>query len=179
VAFKYRWSGPEELILASELEPSKEVKYVRVSDAPVDLIKPGSMPIHAGTQTPEGDVEGACMTNMRQSAQAALMYSVDWDETWPQSGNWASSLLPYVKTRSVFSCPQVSNENAEGGYAMNSALSSARRAQVQEPPKSVLFFESAPGTTEGDAATSEIRVPRHQGQINRAYADGHVTSAKP
>ena len=61
-----------------------------------------------------------CLSNEKQLALAILMYNQDADESYPTgnnlwdttatwtgngAGNWAVSILPYIKSNGVFACP--------------------------------------------------------------------------
>ena len=61
-----------------------------------------------------------CLSNEKQLALAILMYNQDADESYPignslwdtsgvwsnsAAGNWAVSILPYIKSNGVFACP--------------------------------------------------------------------------
>ena len=61
-----------------------------------------------------------CLSNEKQLALAILMYNQDADESYPMgnsmwdgsnnwtnsaAGNWAVSILPYIKSNGVFACP--------------------------------------------------------------------------
>ena len=61
-----------------------------------------------------------CLSNEKQLALAILMYTQDADESYPignslwdtngiwsnsSAGNWAVSILPYIKSNGVFACP--------------------------------------------------------------------------
>jgi len=76
--------------------------------------------------------KAACVSNMKQLAQALVMYAQDWDENFPDwrwardrgnppvSGNpatplpWYLAAFPYVKNQDVYVCPS-DNRCPEGG----------------------------------------------------------------
>src|SRR5437868_3373106 len=61
----------------------------------------------------------ACLSNLKQIGAATLMYAQDWDESLPYTpgnvvklfgepdapSNFLGSIVPYVKTRDIFVCP--------------------------------------------------------------------------
>lgn len=85
-----------------------------------------------------------CLSNMKQVGMGLIMYTQDWDETFPnyrflplgtqangdfEKNSWKSALMPYIKNRQVFVCPQnPSNKIASDdplfkiSYAANVAL---------------------------------------------------------
>src|SRR5437870_12469206 len=69
----------------------------------------------------------SCLSNMKQTATAILMYSEDYDETQVHSQDWTSFarpdlngssfsglLQPYVKNRQIFICPSNKRRQQQG-----------------------------------------------------------------
>ena len=90
--------------------------------------------------------QASCASNLKQIALAAIMYSQDYDETYPSawrdvdgSGDWSAGdyswrvmLLPYIRNVQIFQCPSYrsaaganaftgtgSDYGQTAGYAMN------------------------------------------------------------
>jgi len=67
-----------------------------------------------------------CVSNLKQLGLAVMQYSEDYDGSYPYGveyswwdNTWAISIQPYVKTLSIFNCPDDTNlaiGNADGGY---------------------------------------------------------------
>lgn len=115
-----------------------------------------------------------CMSNLKRLGLAALMYSQDNNNIFPDAHHWCEELAVYdSRLFSRLRCPTI----ATGiGYAMNTNLSQANYQDIENPEKTILFFESkltghnAYGTVE--ALLKESRHPH--GQITIGFADGHV-----
>lgn len=62
-----------------------------------------------------------CLSNLKQLALAALMFSQDHDRL-PTAQGWREEMAPYLQADAPLECPSVS----EGGYAMNPGLADTR-----------------------------------------------------
>jgi len=117
----------------------------------------------------------SCQSNLKQLALGCLMYVQDYDERFPPDADWATLIDPYIMNRQLHICPAATNEK---GYVRNPRLSDANLATVQYPAQTFLWWDAGvpvPGTTPSVGATS----PRHSGQDNFAYVDGHVRANNP
>lgn len=91
----------------------------------------------------------SCLSNEKQINLAILMYSQDYDETYPEDGifyfysgtGWASLVAPYIKSTQLFWCPDDSGptnglDRIVGGfgggpmisYTANGVMGGARKA---------------------------------------------------
>ena len=117
--------------------------------------------------------QSACLSNLKQMATGALMYSQDHDEKLPDADEWVDALMPYLRNEAVFKCPGA--PDLEYGYAMNAVLSGVNRAELQRPAEMVLFFDSHVGTRNAAGGREAVCDPgRHEGGNCYAYADGHA-----
>jgi len=125
--------------------------------------------------------KSTCIGNLKLLGQALQAYAQDFDNTlpvcsyrepakhangwglhWPDDPksacmSWADALLPYVKDRSVFACPQrpdlplnigFGNPTATLSYSMNAlfnTLKSNRLSDVTNPSAKILLCESTLG----------------------------------
>ncbi len=48
---------------------------------------------------------GACQGNLRQLAEAMLLYTQDHNECWPGSAGYTRSTEPYTRNRALYKCP--------------------------------------------------------------------------
>lgn len=117
----------------------------------------------------------ACASNMKQLATGVMMYSQDFDETYPMVANyaaatnapdrvWMGSVEPYLKNTGIFLCPSAANAryapdwngrgwlpigyNARTGYdpaGVEAPTSILPLALLDEPARTVLFAETASG----------------------------------
>ncbi|AIE86227.1 H-X9-DG-CTERM domain-containing protein [Fimbriimonas ginsengisoli] len=171
--YRYRWISPTKMALKSDAPGGIEAVYTLAGKAAKTAkLTTGSVP---GSVPPKDSMQTTCLSNIKQVAMASVLYSQDYDETLPTATTWATSLYPYAKNATLFSCPTLIKAGKKGGFAMDSRLSGLRTATIQNPRDTVLFFES---TTEAlgasDPQTSLLRKSRHDGKVNFALADGHA-----
>lgn len=107
-------------------------------------------------------LEASCQSNLKQLALAAMQYAQDYDEIYP-SADFETELQPYLYSETVFECP------AGGGYAINPDIVRKPLRDVANPAETTLFFETEDGSTPSFP---------HQGSMNIAWADGHVTEVE-
>jgi prepilin-type N-terminal cleavage/methylation domain-containing protein/prepilin-type processing-associated H-X9-DG protein len=121
----------------------------------------------------------SCSSNMRQLGLGMLQYSQDYDEHWPSSkatsgfaAGWAGSIYPYVKSKSVFTCPDdntsATSPNVPISYAVNDnisnlAISGGAQAATAAgaavaPASSIMLFEveKITGDPSNPAETSSL-----------------------
>lgn len=81
-----------------------------------------------------------CSEDLSEIARAMRAYSQDWDGRLPPSDRWCDALYPtYLESQGHFACPVA---RAPYSYAMNSRLSRAKLAEIENPSKTALIFES-------------------------------------
>jgi prepilin-type N-terminal cleavage/methylation domain-containing protein len=119
----------------------------------------------------------SCGSNARQLSTGVMMYTQDFDETFPMVTNyaaptgavdrvWMSTVQPYVKNTGIFLCPSAENAafapdwngrgtlpigyNSLTGYdplGVEGPTSALGLATLSEPSRSVLFAETPSGPT--------------------------------
>ncbi|HEY0076426.1 MAG TPA: hypothetical protein VGB77_20170 [Abditibacteriaceae bacterium] len=105
-----------------------------------------------------------CMNNMKQLALAAMQFVQDWDEKYQfKADNFAPFLMPYMRNEEILICP--AHPDVAIGYSFNAKLQNVTMAQIQEPSKTVLFYEGQ----------NEKLDFRHGTRTAVAFADGHVS----
>ena len=105
-----------------------------------------------------------CMNNMKQLGLAAAMFMQDWDEKFQLKADaFADYLRPYFRDKDILVCPAHPDEAI--GYSFNAKLQNVTLAQIQDPAKTVLFYE-------GQNEKLEFR---HGTRTAVAFADGHVS----
>lgn len=118
-----------------------------------------------------GSPNVACRYNLKNLATALHIYMTDSDERLPATG-WGDELRPYCKNEDMLTCPIIRKEKqSEFGYAMNSAIMGIDAAKVNDPAKTVVFFETdalGRGVVANLAARNR---DRHKGKSHVAYLD--------
>src|SRR5258708_643646 len=73
----------------------------------------------------------SCRSNLKQYALGILMYVQDYDERYPpmkQPAQVEHRVMPYIKNKAVFSCPDTGAE-----YLPNPALNYGNLASIKSP----------------------------------------------
>lgn len=135
--------------------------------------------------------EVACLENLRSLGQAADLYCQDYNDSFPQTVNWNSSLAHYLD--------RINNDPRNGGptpsryrlicqrvggnvpcYAMNSSLASVTKSKVASPDWTPLFFDSIPGHNQAGGKSLLPNPPRHPYDSNMiTRVDGSTGSVRP
>lgn len=120
------------------------------------------------------EITERCMSNLKRLGLAALMYSQDNNDIFPNVHHWCEELAVYEsRLFSRLGCPAI---DAGIGYAMNINLSHAKYQEIENPEKTILFFESnLTGRNAYGTAEALIKKSRHPHDlIAIGFADGHV-----
>jgi prepilin-type processing-associated H-X9-DG protein len=118
-------------------------------------------------------------TNLRQLSQAAISYADDNDGNFPPSASWPEAMRSYYKDKKLLLSPF--DPEAGRAYAMNSKLDGRKRGEIQQPARTVLFFECRFGSPPGGGPELLPESPRadtHAG-YQMAFLDGHVERVRP
>jgi prepilin-type processing-associated H-X9-DG protein len=119
----------------------------------------------------------ACLSNVKQLGLAVLMYAQDWDDRFPSANHWGDAAIRYLEPQNVptlLHCPVASSAY---GYAFNQALDQLPVDKVSSPKQIVMLFE-ADATNRNTAGNRNLvaKPPRHSGEDNYLFADGHAKS---
>ncbi|MBE3069432.1 MAG: DUF4190 domain-containing protein [Planctomycetes bacterium] len=121
---------------------------------------------------------GAFMNNARIAGQAAIMYAVDHDDAFPPPDDWPQILMEQGGLPSQVladpSCPE-----AGRALAMNARLAGRTIDEVQEPSRTVLFFECVAGAPPAGGPELLGPGPRYPGGYVIAFCDGHIEGVQP
>jgi len=119
----------------------------------------------------------SCLSNIKQLGLGVLMYAQDYDDHYPLPKTWHDEIYPYVKNEATFHCPSAGEEKLST-YAMNGRLKNRVSAAIDEPGRTVMLFESIPGTNLfGDKALFPDPLRHGAGRENTiGYVDGHAKS---
>ncbi len=90
------------------------------------------------SQAPMKAQQAACLSNIKQIGLAMRLYTDDYDDKMPMTGNWRTSLGQYVKSDGVFAC--ISAKARDYSYAMNSALNGSKISTLRDPSNTVNVF---------------------------------------
>ena len=139
----------------------------------------------------------SCQSDMKQLGLAMTQYTQDADENFPAGANtagngWAGELYPFVKSTSVYHCPDDAAEGKFISYAENRNLVKQNSAKLTNPTATVVLYEFTtlncdPSTAETVSATG-LSAPqdskRHDSPsfpyaLNFLSADGHVRFLAP
>lgn len=117
----------------------------------------------------------ACLTNVKRSSLAMVMYASDYDEILPSAARWMDQTKPYGRDPKIYQCPLVHDGH---GYAMNDALSKKSLAKIDAPHSVVAIFETddLSYNAHGKPNLSQPG-PRH-GSRSVGYADGSTKKIK-
>jgi len=117
--------------------------------------------------------ESQCMSNVRQSTVAMLMYAQDHNMQLPSSDTvWTD-----VKFQpNMLTCPTYGIHKGNG-YGYNASLSKKSQIDIPNPTVIPLLADSkAPGNLLNTPADIDFR---HEGKAMVGYADGHVAEQAP
>jgi prepilin-type processing-associated H-X9-DG protein len=116
----------------------------------------------------------SCLSNVRQLQTGMLMYSVDYDDRLPLGRSWSDGLLPYTKNRQLFVCPS-HTVATHASYRMNQDAAGAEVGAIADPKDVPALFESGGGWNRPGSVIDFS--PRHSGQGNIGFVDGHCKAA--
>lgn len=119
------------------------------------------------------ELQTQCENNLKRICMATMMCAIDNDDRLPDAKKWCEQVAIYLDPDDfVLQCP--ANELAIG-YEMNANLGEVEMSLIMEPQRTVLFYESDSGTTNGHGAGQSLPNPsRHPDGNAFAFADGHV-----
>ncbi len=177
VTMSYKWVGPEEIDLSSKLDAGKSYRLKRFSTRPT-AFTPGAGGSSATNPANEELVQATtCLSNVKQSCIASLLYAQDYDQRLPDATVWPDLTMAYSRTKAIYSCPTLQKAGKEGGYAMNSALIDQRMNSLPNPQSVPMIFEVAENAAlSADPNSEMLNASRHGGKVSVGYADGHAGS---
>lgn len=145
----------------------------------------------------------ACLSNESQIVKAIMMYSQDYDESFPFAAvpgtgyystteyQWYDAIYEYMRNRDILICPEI--KTIIPGYGMNNLLSGESVGAMYDPVKKVVIIDFCPGGNPGkhgqaavngalgiqDSSLNNNYARRHSGGYNVGFGDGHVKFQTP
>lgn len=167
------WTSIKDIKIATVPNPAGGMPLLDFEKTTDRLSKLEMMP------PPQGDARQiSSQSNMKQIALALEQYLQDHDEHYPDADKWVDEIMPYLRTETVFRDPSAP-PGEKWSYAFNRNLSGVKEEQLDQPPTTILLFESAAGTKNASDTGESIPKPgRHHGHTDYALADGHVKSVR-
>ena len=90
--------------------------------------------------------QSSCLSNCKQMGTAVMMYTDDYDETypvgfrsWDTNDYWWPMVYPYVKNDKVIICP--SDRTQPRGYAINQIIAGASVGSVEQSSQTICVAE--------------------------------------
>jgi hypothetical protein len=124
-------------------------------------------------QSRENARKQQCLSNVESIALAMQMFSVD-NGRFPSADKWVDEIKPYLANDVALKCPE-DKSSARCSYGMNKALSKLAVKKIKNLSEVVAVYETAhPGRNPSGGKSDVISPPRHHGDNNFGYADGHA-----
>lgn len=121
------------------------------------------------------EVSRNCNSNVKQLGLAMQMYTLDYDDRFPQADTWNVALEPYTRNPQLFHCPETDDAERRATYALNRTLVGSLTTRVAHTEQTVMLFDSIPGNNLDGGRNLLPQPPRHgNGSDAIGFADGHV-----
>jgi len=117
-----------------------------------------------------------CSEHVKTLTRALLAYADDHAGRFPDPASWCDSLVPYVSSRTVFTCPAA--HDLRCGYAFNAAAGAVNARGVSDPRYLILVFESDAGWNAAGGAELLPVVPRHDRSITDMIGTADGTASQ-
>jgi len=113
-----------------------------------------------------------CLSNVVNLSMVFEMYLADNGDRFPPTTNWREVKEAYLYAPEVFVCPAA--PYLPCGYAFNASLVGLSSADIHDPVRTVVIFESDRGWNAAGGPELLPEEPRHAGGHNFGYLDGHA-----
>ncbi len=121
--------------------------------------------------------QATCQSNLRELARSVLLYTADFDDTFPPADRWADRVGERTTLSPAwFHCPSSESKFA---YAFNRSLDGVPSDDLEEPTSLVMLFESDATDRNKSGLESDVMHRRHPAGSYVAFADGHVRRFHP
>ena len=119
--------------------------------------------------------QSMCISNVKQIQDGVLQYSMDWDETFPPSSQWAALSDRYVVKpdgSAVWHCPE---SVSPFSYASNQAIGGQAIKDMDELAATIYLFESDASIWNVTGGKANLPpTARHNGGNTYGFMDCHV-----
>lgn len=133
----------------------------------------------------------SCLSNESQIGKALIMYSQDYDESFPAGvavQPWWELIFPYTRNRQIYQCPD--RKDLAVGYGFNYSAQNQDQGAFWDTASKILLADAdniSPTTMWWVNDPNVITVPggdnlpvsRHNDGCNFTFADGHAKWYKP
>jgi prepilin-type processing-associated H-X9-DG protein len=113
-----------------------------------------------------------CLSNVANLCMVFEMYRADNGDRFPPNTNWREVKETYLYGPEVFVCQAAPYLSC--GYAFNASLVGLSSADIHDPVRTVVIFESDRGWNAAGGPELLPEEPRHNGGHNFGYLDGHA-----
>jgi len=120
--------------------------------------------------------KASCMSNVRRVGLGQLMYTVDSDDQFPPASKWIDATERYDQGEvRIYTCPAVSRNHGEYGYAMSAKLSGKKKSDLN--PSDVLTYETVElhRNANGDPDSAEYPARHGRGRVQGTVDGGART----
>lgn len=134
----------------------------------------------AGYRVPEAAFRAACLSNLKEDAQAALLYAEDRDGVGPPAA-WMDALKPELERGdATLHCVKAEKADKSAyGYAFSSEFVGRHLSSTSRAEKAPLIFDSVLMRRNSVGGLSTLpSPPRHGGSNCIAYTDGHAAAVR-
>lgn len=133
-----------------------------------------------GGNNRQGAMFSACLSNTKQLALAAILYSFDYDDLGPGRDEWAVVVQHYTRDGKAVKCTVLQKGPPDiYGFAYNSTLAGQSLTKVPNPETRPLIYESLNLARNASDPYGSVPDPgRHTGKTSVAFVDGHAKGFK-
>lgn len=126
-----------------------------------------------------------CLSNLKQLALGAIIYSADCDDRLMDRDRWMDQLTPQVQIEFYGHCPVVEKENEKNsslyGYAFNSRLHQLDLKKIADPVSTPMLYESINLARNASDPFTSLPDPERHGSKEYprnaiTFADGHAAA---
>jgi prepilin-type processing-associated H-X9-DG protein len=115
----------------------------------------------------------SCINNVKQLNLGVMLYAQVNGDRCPAAEAWCDAVLTNVGSAKVFQCVSA-DSNRRCHYAFNGKLGGLKMADISNPGRTVMIFETEGGWNLSGGREQALKRPRHAQGLVVGFADGHV-----